>query len=92
MTEPYVPAPQSPPGWYTVPGGVQWWDGNAYVGPVQEPPHVQPASVTYVPVQTNHVFHLLMTLLTCGLWGLLVWLPMTVINQIRKRKVVTRPY
>jgi hypothetical protein len=85
--------PQPQPGWYTVPGGVQWWDGAAWTGEIQAvQPAATPATVSYVPVQTNHVFHLILTILTCGLWGLFVWLPMTIINQLRKNKVVTRPY
>ncbi|MBP2340741.1 hypothetical protein JOF41_006919 [Saccharothrix coeruleofusca] len=33
-------------------------------------------------IQTNHTFHLIMTLVTCGLW-LFVWIPMTIINSSR---------
>ena len=96
MTE-QTPA-QAPPGWYPVPGGTQWWDGTAWTGQVQPAQLPQPrqpsppATVSYVPVQTNHTFHLIMTLITFGLWGVFVWLPMTVLNQLRKHKVATRPY
>lgn len=39
------------------------------------------------PVPTNHVLHLLLTLLTCGLW-LFVWLPVWAINSMRSREIV----
>lgn len=47
-------------------------------------------SVTYQPVRTSHLFHLVMSILTCGLWAVLVWLPITVLNSLSRRKVVTR--
>ncbi len=27
-----------PPGWYTVPGGLQWWDGAAWTEPIRPQP------------------------------------------------------
>jgi hypothetical protein len=40
---------------------------------------------------TSHTFHLIMTLLTCGLWGLLVWLPIIVWHKLGpRRRTVTR--
>ena len=40
---------------------------------------------------TSHLFHLVMTVLTCGLWGLFVWLPLTVWHKTGPRKrTVTR--
>lgn len=89
--------PPPAPGWYDVSGEMRYWNGAEWVSPVQtprpagNPPPAQP-SVTYMPVQTNHTFHLLMSLITCGAWAVFVWFPMTVWNQLRKRKVVTRPY
>jgi hypothetical protein len=55
-------------------------------------PQVAPATVTYVPKETNHVLHLILTILTCGAWGLFVWLPITIIHKMGKDKVITRPY
>jgi hypothetical protein len=46
-------------------------------------------STMWVPNRTSHTFHLIMTLLTCGLW-LPVWALVTVLNRVTKRKVVTR--
>src|SRR5690348_12521630 len=91
----------TPAGWYPDqqnPQLVRYWDGASWTenrAPAQQSvPQVvvsgPMASVAMVPVQTSHTFHLIMTILTCGLWGLFVWLPMTVINAMRKKKVVTR--
>lgn len=46
--------------------------------------------VSKQPRHTSHVFHLLMTIITAGIWGVLVWLPMTILNKMRKEKVVTK--
>jgi hypothetical protein len=41
--------------------------------------------------QTNHTFHLIVSLLTCGLW-LPVWGFVWLFNQVRRPKpVLTRP-
>jgi hypothetical protein len=32
------PAPNAPPGWYTVPDGSQWWDGVQWIGPIRPQP------------------------------------------------------
>lgn len=89
--------PQSPPpGWYPVDAYTErWWGGIAW-GPEtrlrpQAPRVAGPSrAVARVPVQTSHAFHLIMSLLTCGLWAIFVWLPITVINRMSKRKVVTK--
>lgn len=39
-------------------------------------------NVTYIPVQTNHVLHLVLTLLTFGMW-LPVWIVMAIVNTNR---------
>ena len=46
-------------------------------------------SVTRVPVKTNHVLHLILTILTAGIWGIFVWLPLGLINSMRSKKQVT---
>lgn len=33
--------------------------------------------------KTSHGFHLIMTLLTFGLWGLFVWIPVGIYNAAR---------
>lgn len=32
----------------------------------------------------NHVLHLILTIVTVGVWGLLVWLPLGIINSTRR--------
>lgn len=36
----------------------------------------------------NHVLHLILTIVTLGLWGLFVWLPLTIFGG-EKRAIVT---
>lgn len=93
------PVPSTPPGWYQVdPYTDRWWDGHRWteharprqmaVVPVQVP--VGPSkSVSRVPVQTNHLLHLVLTILTAGLWAP-VWILMTILNSMSRKKVVTR--
>jgi hypothetical protein len=87
--------PSAGPGWYQTDSQIErWWDGTAWgqqVRPVAQPPQRAPRkAVTYSPKRTSHTFHLIMTLLTAGLWGLFVWLPITVINSMRRERSVTR--
>lgn len=44
--------------------------------------------VMAVPVDTNHTFHLLLTVFTCGLW-LPVWLIVWAVNAGRRKRVLT---
>lgn len=46
-------------------------------------------AVTYQRKRTNHTLHLILTILTGGLWGIFVWLPITLINGFRREKSVT---
>ncbi len=48
--------------------------------------------VTKTRKHTSHTFHLIMTILTAGAWGLFVWLPITIYNSMRHDKHVTRVY
>lgn len=38
----------------------------------------------------SHTFHLVLTIFTCGLWGLFVWLPLWIFRMVVRRKQVTR--
>jgi hypothetical protein len=84
----------TPPGWYTVSDGrVLWWDGNQWVVVPQQGQQqaVQPHPTTMVttsPVETNHVFHLLMTCITCGFW-FPIWMVVTWLNALSKKKQTT---
>ena len=63
-----------PAGWHPDPrnlNGLRYWDGNDWTDHTAPRPTTN-VSTSYVPVRTNHTFHLLMTVFTCGLWGI-VW-------------------
>lgn len=54
------------------------------------PPHPNVA-VTRDRKRTSHGLHLFLTIITFGLWGVLVWLPLTIWHAMGpKRKTVTR--
>jgi hypothetical protein len=55
-------------------------------------PHRPGRAVTKVRKDTNHTFHLLMTLVTVGMWGVLVWLPLTLWHRIGPRERYTTYY
>lgn len=46
--------------------------------------------VTYSKKKTNHVLHLLLSIVTLGVW-IPVWIVIAVVNSMRKEKSVTRP-
>lgn len=48
-------------------------------------------SVTYNRKRTAHLWHLVLTICTAGLWGALVWLPLVIIRS-KKQKNITRYY
>lgn len=48
--------------------------------------------VSKQPRHTSHLFHLIMSILTMGVWAIVVWLPMIFLNKMRKEKVVTKVY
>jgi len=85
--------PQAAAGWYRIDARTErWWDGTAW-GPQTRQvwaPQVPTRAVTYRPRKTNHVLHLILTLLTGGLWGLFVWLPITFLHKLSRERVVTR--
>lgn len=49
-------------------------------------PPPQYPRVAKTRTQTSHTFHLLMTLLTFGMWGIFVWLPITVWHWVGPRR------
>ncbi|AGR46450.1 hypothetical protein ODIN_35 [Mycobacterium phage Odin] len=51
--------------------------------PNYPPPAPQP---TVLPVRTNHAMHLVLSLITCGMW-LPVWVIVAMINSSRTRKI-----
>jgi hypothetical protein len=40
----------------------------------------------------NHILHLLLTILTAGLWGLFVWLPLSIFGGEKRRMVSVDEY
>ena len=73
-------APVTPPGWYADPNSavMRWWDGSRWTEQFAPAPQQQ---VVVVPRRgTNHIFHLLMSLVTLGLW-LPVWLIVAISNR-----------
>lgn len=70
-----------------------------YQQPMPPPVYYQPPiamphpayAVTKVRKDTSHTFHLLMTLFTCGMWAIFVWLPIIIWNSMGpRRKIKTR--
>lgn len=88
------PQPLPPPGWYANgPGLERWWDGRQW-GPQTralqvQVPQMPRMAVTRQPRRTSHLFHLVMSLITFGLW-LPVWALVAILNKVSRDKVVTR--
>lgn len=76
---------QPPAAWGPAPLGWPLWVQEQAVAPARAT-----RAVSYQPVKTSHTFHLLMTVFTAGIWGVFVWLPITVINSLRRDRVVTK--
>lgn len=48
-------------------------------------------AITRQRKNTSHTFHLIMTIITGGMWGIFVWLPLTMWHKMGpKQKVKTR--
>ena len=74
------------PGWYPVAGGmVQWWDGAQWRSHPVHPPGVG-LLIAQQERRTNHVLHLLLTLLTFGMWGL-VWAVVALVNRSERARL-----
>jgi hypothetical protein len=85
--------PSPATGWYPDPNGgpgQRYWDGQNWtiVAPPAPaaPPYGHWPQPTVLPVRTNHAMHILLSLLTCGLW-IPVWIVMAMINADRTRKI-----
>lgn len=77
----------TPAGWYddpTSPGVMRWWDGSQWGE--QRAPKVQGPTVVVQQrkmYKTSHGFHLIMSILTLGLWAIFVWLPVGIYNAAK---------
>lgn len=79
----------SAPGWYPDPngsGGQRYYDGAQWTAHAAPPP--MPMRPVYGPPPVvvinrgpgiNHALHLILTILTCGLW-IPVWVIMTIVD------------
>jgi hypothetical protein len=95
--------PSPLPGWYPDPSGVpgqRYWDGQKWgpKAPAQQQPQVvinntntvaTPAPV-YVATGPNHALHLILTLLTCGMW-LPVWIIVSIVNAASRPRPASQP-
>lgn len=89
----------APAGWYPsqAPGVEQWWDGTRWTeqrratpAQVAYPAAMPHRMVTKAPKKTSHTFHLIMTIITGGIWGVVVWLPLTALHKFQHEKTVTK--
>lgn len=56
------------------------------------PPPGARKSVTKQRKRTNHTFHLIMTIITGGVWGIFVWVPMILWHKLGPRKKIVTVY
>lgn len=82
------------PGWYPDPqmqGMVRYWDGQQWGEQTARAVQSPTLMVTKQRKDTSHVLHLVLTVVTLGAWGVLVWLPITLWHKMGpRRKSVTR--
>ncbi|WP_078323655.1 DUF2510 domain-containing protein [Mycobacteroides salmoniphilum] len=81
----------SRPGWYPDPngsGGQRYFDGGQWTAHAAPPPMPAfgPAPVIVVrpEVRVNHLLHLILTLITCGLWAP-IWIIMTIVDVATRK-------
>lgn len=81
--------PTHPAGWYTNPttGVTQWWDGYQWTHHVAPAVQQQPQQIIINTganrqYKTSHGFHLIMSIITMGLW-LPVWMIVGAVNASR---------
>lgn len=88
-------------GWYPDPQNPaqsRYYDGQQWTEHVQAPQYAPPVAppmpsrfVTKERKDTSHLLHLILTIITAGVWGVLVWLPLTLWHKMGpKKKTVTR--
>jgi hypothetical protein len=88
------------PGWYPeAPGSPvqRWWDGYQWThhtqASVPQPQYMGPTyAVTHQQRRTSHGLHLFLTIVTLGLWGLFVWLPLTLWHKAGPRERIVTKY
>ena len=86
-----------PSGWYpdpVSPGVVRWWTGTAWSehrAPAAAPAPTPVVVVAAPPSGPNHLIHLILTLLSCGLWAP-VWLLVAWQNSPRAGGATAGPW
>ena len=84
---------------------MRYWDGAQWTGHVATP-QVQPQPVmvqqagAYYPhrvvtkqhKRTSHGLHLFLTIITFGMWGIFVWLPITIWHRSHKGERIVTHY
>jgi hypothetical protein len=84
----HVPQPLPAAGWYPQGGGLRYWDGQAWTDHLAPPPPVYP----HYPQQRwravgvsggEQVGHLMLTMMTCGMW-LPVWVIIVIVRGRRR--------
>lgn len=87
MTDIETPIAKAPAGWYpstTRPATQQYWDGAAWTENFAPLNPVAPSIVINQRAQyraTNHVAHVILSLLTGGLW-LFVYIPLVITRSV----------
>ncbi|MFT9523845.1 DUF2510 domain-containing protein [Mycobacteroides abscessus subsp. abscessus] len=80
----------SAPGWYPDPyggGGQRYFDGAAWTPHAVPPPmpHLGPqVVVVQSQPRVNHLLHLILTLLTCGLWAP-IWIILAIVDVATRK-------
>ncbi|QNK81597.1 DUF2510 domain-containing protein [Nakamurella sp. PAMC28650] len=88
-------------GWYPdVSGVTRFWDGHAWTDRLAPSPTqaIAPLATIQAPYtmvttsakRTSHGLHLFLTIITGGIWAILVWLPITIIHRFQHEKTTTR--
>lgn len=95
--QPYPPAAYPPGEYAPAPGGYMPQPG--YGQPMMPPQFAQaqqpmgPRKTTIkVRKGTSHSFHLIMSILTAGVWAILVWIPLTLWHKFGPRRKVTHKH
>ena len=90
LTEGLFVRATAPAGWYEIGNGARrWFDGHEWTG------HFAPVLTLAVAVERpiappNHGFHLIMTIMTIGMWSL-VWLTLLAVQAGRVLQRVSVP-
>ncbi|MEV4158997.1 hypothetical protein [Nonomuraea dietziae] len=94
--QPWQGQQQPPPGYVQPPHGYVQQPPPGYVQqPVPMPvysQHVRSVSKQRGLGAMSHTVHLVLTICTCGVWGLCVWLPWWIFRMIVRRKTTTHHY